>query len=119
MDIEITTDKFSIVDTGSIITTLDESVEFKISNLRFIFSFTTKENQEPTAFIGKRTDSDNKDYMAVEIINSDKSNFRSICPRVEVASIGGKKLNLSFAIDTLVGDGGRNKLISYTWYLEK
>ncbi|MCM1140954.1 MAG: hypothetical protein NC453_20480 [Muribaculum sp.] len=119
MDIKVSTEKYEVINSGSVIVSLNDVLDFRISNLIFRFSFKSVEGLEPSVKIGKAKDSDNKDYMAIEIINAGKEGFKSNCPPVEVASFDGKKLYLAFALDTLVGHDGNSKLLYYTWFLEK
>ena len=112
-------DNYDVVESGSVIISTDDFLEFKFENLRFRFEFSTEENTKSTIRIRKQTDKDNKDYMAIIFVNTLLKDFSSLCPPVAIANFNGKVMKVAFSPDTLVGEGFKFKRLSYTWLIQK
>ena len=119
---KISTNKYVVVDNGTIVLPDNEQLEFEIEGLRFRFTFLedlSDDSKGKTRITGALVSDDGSQYMSIDIINFD-SLFATPNQMIEMGKINGKKLFLNFSIITLSNkNDDKTRVFHYTWYTLK
>lgn len=120
---EISTSKYEIIESGSIIVPENDYVQFKINGLRFRFVFMPNEidkNNQEAGVTGTLKKDDEGDYLEIEVENYN-SVFSSPMERLRVGTVGDKSLFVYFSIVPLITNNTKvnSRIMLYTWYKEK
>lgn len=119
---EISTSKYIILESGSVIVPEDDYVEFNIKGARFRFVFTQDDiaSTDDIASVSGTLKKDAEgDYLEVEI-NNYNGIFSTPSQTLKVGTIDEKPLYVNFSTVPLA-DNSRTKcrIIIYSWYKEK
>lgn len=124
-EVEISTENYDIIGSGSIVLQMGENLEFKIADLKFRVEF-IDEKPNGNAPLEGRIDSgvENKDtedaYYRIAFYNQTSAFFASTSDFAHLAVIDGKPLKLKFSIQSInPRDNSSDKIFFYTWYLGK
>lgn len=119
---QITTERYEILKSGSLIVSSDDYIQFDIMDLRFRFIFLNEINNKNKTD-GERVewhterDADNKEFLLVSMINFESLDTRlTMTEFLNLASHDGRRVLVNFIIDPLQNS---SYLMHYTWYLEK
>lgn len=119
---EISTSKYIIVDSGSVIVPEDDYVEFNIKEARFRFVFTPNNigaTDEDAGVSGTLKKDAEGDYLEIEI-NNYNSMFSSPSQTLKVGSIDEKNLYVNFSVAPLSDRFKiKSRILIYSWYKEK
>ena len=122
MNISISSSKYEIVASGSVIIPEDDYIQFSFDNLRFRFVFDSnqaKSESEDSSVTGPIKEDESGSYLEIGI-DGYTSIFSSPSDFLNVGQIEGKALYVYFSITPLVAKGKINKRIMiYSWYKEK
>lgn len=122
MNISISSSKFEIVASGSVIIPEDDYIQFSFDNLRFRFVFDSnqaKSESEDSSVTGTIKEDESGSYLEIGI-DGYTSIFSSPSDFLNVGQIEGKALYVYFSITPLVTKDKINKRIMiYSWYKEK
>lgn len=125
MSVNISTENYDIIGTGSVVLQMGEYLEFQIENLKFRIEFidepitegVTREGRISTGVENAGTDNA---YFRIALYNQDSAFFSSTPDFVNAASIDGLPLRLKFSIQPINNrSGSSDKIFFYTWYLGK
>lgn len=123
MNMELSTSKYVILESGSVIVPENDYVQFKFGNLRFRFVFAPndlEQSDENATVEGTVKKDEEGEYLEINIVNYNGL-FDSPMEKINVGSIGGKPLFVYFSIAPLISDKTKikNRIVLYTWYKEK
>ena len=122
MDIKISTSKYVVVDSGSVIVPEDEYVEFTIDNLRFRFIFSPNvisTDVSDSEVMGTIKNDSIGDYMELAVHNYNHL-FSTTSDFLNVGKIDGKQLYVMFSVTPMKSDGKIHlRIMNYSWYKEK
>lgn len=122
MNISISSSKYDIIDSGSVIIPEDDYIEFSFENLRFRFFFISNQpngENEDSSVTGTIKEDESGSYLEIGI-DGYTSIFSSPLEFLNVGQIQGKALYVYFSITPLVANNKINKRIMiYSWYKEK
>jgi len=120
VSVQLSTAKYRVVSTGSLIVLADDSVNFTIEGLLFKFDF-VKDPGKEQGVSGSVVKDDNGEpqYYNFKFYNTEAADFASVAEPVHLATLGGKGLYFIFSIQTLSAENYSHRLMFYTWYLEK
>ena len=122
MNISISSSKYEIVASGSVIIPEDDYIQFSFDNLRFRFVFDSnqaKSESEDSSVTGPIKEDESGSYLEIGI-DGYTSIFSSPSDFLNVGQIEGKALYVYFSITPLVAKDKINKRIMiYSWYKEK
>lgn len=123
--VNLSTENYDIISTGSVVLQQGEYLEFEIENLKFRIVFidepiidgVTRDGKITTGVVN--TDPNNT-YFRIALYNQDRAFFSSTPDFVNVASFDGRPLRLKFSVQPINNrDGSSDKIFFYTWYLGK
>ncbi len=123
--VNLSTENYDIISTGSVVLQMGEFLEFEIENLKFRIEFidepiidgVTRDGKITTGVVN--TDPNNT-YFRIALYNQDSAFFSSTPDFVNVASFDGRPLRLKFSVQPINNrDGSSDKIFFYTWYLGK
>lgn len=119
---EISTGRYIIVESGSLIIPEDDYVEFNIQGARFRFVFisnNTDETDTSSSISGTLKHDADGDYLEVEIYNYNSA-FSSPSQTLKVGNIDDKLLYINFSVTPLADNSKiRSRIMIYSWYKEK
>lgn len=124
-NITIATNDYNVICSGSIVVPNEQYVEFKIKELRFRFSFISRDVTEGTddnQSIEHQVQTDEEgEFLNVDFINLNSSFFATSTKMMHLARLEGKRLFFKFSLLSVnTSDiGTEDKLLFYTWYQEK
>ena len=122
MNIPISSSKYEIVASGSVIIPEDDYIQFSFDNLRFRFVFASnqaKSENEDSGVTGTIKEDESGSYLEIGIDGYTRF-FSSPSDFLNVGQIEGKALYVYFSITPLVAKDKINKRIMiYSWYKEK
>lgn len=122
MNISISSSKYDIIESGSVIVPEDDYIEFSFDNLRFRFVFTSNHANcegEDSSVTGTIKEDESGSYLEIGIDGYSRI-FSSPSDFLNVGQIEGKALYVYFSITPLVAKAKINKRIMiYSWYKEK
>lgn len=113
MNIQKTTEKYNILDNGCVIIPAGETIIFKIMNVSLKISF-SNENKDVTLTRGI-------DGFELNLYKQNNANFSGTTNLIELGSVNGHKLYfmLNVKATTINPNGEHNKIIFYTWFIDK
>lgn len=122
MNVEISTTKYKILQSGSVIVPFGEDVEFNIEGLTFRFKFQNDVKED-----GKLKDSsfnmstdEGEKCLNINLVNMKNSFCATNTRIIDVATIKDEKLFLKFCITSINKQKEEcDYLLNYTWYLQK
>lgn len=120
VSVQLSTEKYRVVSTGSIIVLADDTVNFRINGLLFKFEF-VKDPKREQGVSGSVVKDDNGEpqYYDFKFFNTEAANFASVGEPVRLATLDDKGLYLIFSIQSVTTENYSHRLMFYTWYLEK
>lgn len=123
--VDLSTDNYDIIDSGSVVLQMGENLEFKIADLKFRVEF-IDEKPEGDAPLEGRIDSGvmnkgtDEAYYRITFYNQTSAFFASTSDFAHLAVIDGKPLKLKFSIQSInPRENSSDKIFFYTWYLGK
>lgn len=125
LKVDLSTENYDIISTGSVVLQLGEYLEFEIENLKFRIEFIDEPIIDGVTRDGKITTgvvntAPNNTYFRIALYNQDSAFFSSTPDFVNVASFNGRPLRLKFSVQPINNrDGSSDKIFFYTWYLGK
>lgn len=121
MDISISTERFDVISSGSIIIPANDYVEFKIENLRFRFNMVENRGDVSQRKYQTNIEQDeNGDCMVISLINFSSAFFATPHDEFRVARLHNKGLYLKFSLTVINKSGSSyDGLLFYTWMLTK
>lgn len=122
MNISISSSKYEIVASGSVIIPENDYIQFSFDNLRFRFVFSSNQancESEDSSVTGTIKEDESGSYLEIGIDGYTRI-FSSPSDFLNVGQIEGKALYVYFSITPLVAKDKINKRIMiYSWYKEK
>lgn len=123
MNMELSTSKYDILESGSVIVPENDCLQFKIEELRFRFIFSPNElaqNNNDASVTGAVKKDEEGEYLEINVLNYNGL-FDSPMEKINVGRIDGKQLFVYFSIAPLITDNTqvKNRIVLYTWYKEK
>ena len=121
MVMTISTERFDIIGTGSVIIPANDYVEFAIENLRFRFNMIQNNNEAEQGTFQTNIEHDDKgECLIISLVNFSSSFFATPSQELRLASMNNKDLFLRFSVTSI----NRSKdsfdgLLFYTWMLAK
>lgn len=123
--VNLSTENYDIISTGSVVLQLGEYLEFEIADLKFRVEF-IDEKPEGDAPLEGRIDSGvmnkgtDEAYYRIAFYNQTSAFFASTSDFAHLAVIDGKPLKLKFSIQSInPRENSSDKIFFYTWYLGK
>lgn len=123
MNVHLTTGKYEIVETGSVIIPSDDYIQFAFEGLRFRFLFNSSvdvPDKTKTEVVGTIKEDDEGKYLEIEVKNYNDM-FASPMHKLHVGKVQGNELYVDFSIVSLTsnGDTVTNRIMLYSWYKER
>lgn len=121
MEMKISTERFDIISTGSVIIPANDYVEFAIENLRFRFNMIQNNNEAAQGtFQTNIEQDDNGDCLVFSLFNFSSSFFATPSQELRVAYLNNKELYLRFSVTSINRSSDSfDSLLFYTWMLTK
>lgn len=123
MTMQLSTGKYEIIETGSVIIPTNDYIQFSFENLRFRFLFNSSidmSDKTKSEVVGTIKDDDEGKYLEIEVKNYNDM-FASPMHMLHLGKIQDKDLYVDFSLVSLSSDadniGGR--IMLYSWYKEK
>ena len=123
--VNLSTENYDIISTGSVVLQLGEYLEFEIENLKFRIEFIDETPNgdtplETKVISGVENCGTNNAYYRIAFYNQTSAFFASTANFGQLAIIAGKPLKLKFCIQAInVLENKSDKVFFYTWYLGK
>lgn len=119
----ISTGKYDIIESGSVVIPEDEHLEFEIEGLKYRFTFSDEnpgETTEKRRVTGALVTEGDTQLFSINVINYN-SLFTTPVQPFEVGNLDGdRKLLVYFSVVTVSGDGaGKIRVFHYTWFKSK
>lgn len=121
MEVKLSTERFDIISTGSVIIPANDYVEFAISNLRFRINM-IQNRTESTLGTYQTTleNDDNGQCLVISLLNFSSSFFATPNQELRLAHIDNKALWLRFSLTSINRSANSfDGLFFYTWMLSK
>ena len=123
--VELSTDNYDIIDSGSVVLQMGEILQFQIADLKFRVEFIDEKPNGDTPLETKvisgveNVDTENA-YYKIAFYNQTSAFFSSTANFAQLAVIDGKPLKFKFSIQSINGrDNSSDKIFFYSWYLGK
>ena len=119
--VELSTEVFDIISTGSVIIPANDYVEFLIENLRFRFNMVQNDAEAQNGTIETNIEQDDKGQcLIITLINFSSSFFATPNEALRLAKINNRDLFLKFSLMSINRSiQGTDGLLFYTWMLSK
>ena len=123
--VELSTENYDIIDSGSVVLQMGEFLEFQISNLKFRIEFIEEKPDGDKPLEGRIvTGVENKEtesaYYKIAFYNQASAYFSSTPEFAQLATVDGRPLRLKFSIHSInERENSSDKIFFYTWYLGK
>ena len=119
--VELSTEVFDIISTGSVIIPANDYVEFLIENLRFRFNMVQNDAEAQNGTIETNIEQDDKGQcLIITLINFSSSFFATPNEALRLAKINNRDLFLKFSLMSINRSAqGPDALLFYTWMLSK
>lgn len=120
---EISTSKYDIIESGSILIPDDDYVDFSFSDLRFRLFFESgygEKSKDDASISGTIKSDNNGTYLQISVKNYNRP-FATPTEILNVGTIDGRSLYFSFSV-VPIGNEGENpkcRLVVYSWYKSK
>ena len=119
--VELSTEVFDIISTGSVIIPANDYVEFLIENLRFRFNMVQNDAEAQNGTIETNIEQDDKGQcLIITLINFSSSFFATPNEALRLAKVNNRDLFLKFSLMSINrSTQGPDGLLFYTWMLSK
>lgn len=123
--VELSTDNYDIIDSGSVVLQMGEILQFQIADLKFRVEFIDEKPNgdtplETKVISGVENADTEKAYYKIAFYNQTSAFFSSTANFAQLAVIDGKPLKFKFSIQSINGrDNSSDKIFFYSWYLGK
>ena len=120
---QLSTGKYEIIETGSVIIPTNDYIQFSFENLRFRFLFSSSiemSDKTKSEVIGTIKDDEEGKYLEIEVkIFNDM--FASPMHMLHLGKVQDKDLYVDFSIVSLTSDEDKigHRIMLYSWYKEK
>lgn len=121
MSFSIETSHYDILSSGVVIIPPSENLIFHIENLKIVVSFvkSSDDGRMNDFSINLRNEGDGQ-YLSLEFTNVRDMTFGSLQqPMIEIGTLGGRNLFLSFSVVTMNTGVEKSQIFHYTWLLKK
>ena len=120
-NIELSTEVFDVISTGSVIIPANDYVEFLIENLRFRFNLVQNNTEAQKGTIETNLEHDAKGpCLVISLENFSSSFFATPNEALKLARINNRDLFLKCSLISINKSTlGSDVLLFYTWMLEK
>lgn len=120
---QLSTGKYEIIETGSVIIPTNDYIQFSIENLRFRFLFNSSiemSDKTKSEVVGTIKDDEEGQYLEIEVKNFNDM-FASPMHMLHLGKVQDKDLYVDFSIVSLTSNGEEigNRIMLYTWYKSK
>lgn len=121
MEMNLSTEQFNIISSGSVIIPANDYVEFSIENLRFRFNMIQNSSNSAQGKYQTTLEHDEKgECLVISLINFSSSFFATPNQELRLARLHNKALWLKFSITSINRSAGSfDGLLFYTWMLSK
>ena len=121
MEVKISTERFDVIGSGSVIIPANDYVEFSIENLRFRFNMVQSDGDAQRGTIQTNVETDERGQcLIITLVNFTSSFFATPREALRLASINNKDLCLKFSLMSInPTEYGPDGLLFYTWMLSK
>ena len=121
MNIKVSTERFDIISSGSVIIPANDYVEFEIENLRFRINMIQNDNEAIQGTIQTNLEQDDRGQcMIISLVNFSTSFFATPNQELRLAYLNRKDLYLRFSLISINRMGNRyDGLLFYTWMWAK
>ena len=121
MEMKLSTERFDIISSGSVIIPSNDYVEFAIENLRFRFNMIQNRSDSAQGKYQTNIERDEKgECLVISLINFSSSFFATPNQELRLAHLHNKALWLRFSITSINrSSNGFDGLLFYTWMLSK
>lgn len=123
--VNLSTENYDIISTGSVVLQMGEFLEFQIANLKFRIEFIEEKPDGDKPLEGRIvTGVENKEtedaYYKIVFYNQASAYFSSTPEFAQLATIDGRPLRFKFSIHSInEREDSSDKIFFYTWYLGK
>lgn len=119
--VELYTEVFDIISTGSVIIPANDYVEFLIEDLRFRFNMVQNDAEAQNGTIETNIEQDDKGQcLIITLINFSSSFFATPNEALRLATVNNRDLFLKFSLMSINrSTQGPDGLLFYTWMLSK
>lgn len=119
--VELYTEVFDIISTGSVIIPANDYVEFLIEDLRFRFNMVQNDAEAQNGTIETNIEQDDKGQcLIITLINFSSSFFATPNEALRLAKVNNRDLFLKFSLMSINrSTQGPDGLLFYTWMLSK
>ena len=119
--VELYTEVFDIISTGSVIIPATDYVEFLIEDLRFRFNMVQNDAEAQNGTIETNIEQDDKGQcLIITLINFSSSFFATPNEALRLAKVNNRDLFLKFSLMSINrSTQGPDGLLFYTWMLSK
>ena len=121
MEIKLSTERFDVISTGSVIIPANDYVEFEIEGLRFRFNMVQNNEGAQNGRIQTNIETDDRGQcLIITLINFSSSFFATPSEPLRLATINNRDLYFKFSIMSInPTEFGPDGLLFYTWMLSK
>ena len=121
MDVKLSTERFDIISSGSVIIPANDYVEFEIESLRFRVSMIQNDNEATQGTIQTNLERDGRGpCLIISLVNFSTSFFATPNQELRLAYLNRKDLYLRFSLTSINRIGNSyDGLLFYTWMLSK
>lgn len=121
MNVQIVTQHYEVLDSGSVIVPTGEYIEFRIENLKFRVAFEQEQSNANGESLPGRINahvvgSGPDAYMLITLYNQDTAFFSGMDGMANLGTINHRVLSLKFAV--LAINNGHDKIFHYTWFYQ-
>lgn len=121
MDIKLSTERYDIISTGSVIIPANDYVEFEFEGLRFRFNMVQNNEGAQSGRIQTNIETDDRGQcLIITLVNFSSSFFATPSEPLRLATINNRNLFLKFSLMSInPTEFGPDGLLFYTWMLSK
>lgn len=112
-NVQKSTEKYEIIDSGCLILPAGEILVFTIMNVTFKIIFKDEDGDAKLTKIGNG--------FELTLHKQDDANFSGTPEMVKLGSINGRNIYIILNVKATTANpcGGNNKIIFYTWYIDR
>lgn len=121
MEVKVSTERFDVISSGSVIIPANDYVEFLIENLRFRFNMVQRDSAAQTGTIETNVETDERGQcLIITLVNFTSSFFATPKDALRLAHVQNRDLYLKFSFMSInPTEYGPDGLLFYTWMLSK
>ena len=121
MEVSISTERFDVIASGSVIIPANDYVEFAIEDLRFRFNLVQNSEDLQQGQINTDVETDDRGQcLVITLMNFSSSFFASPNQALRLARMNNRDLFLQFSLTSINRTAdGPDGLLFYTWMLSK